>query len=115
MRLFAALTAVTLIHGASQVAMLGFIGGTLLAVVIEARYALKARPALRSNGEGPANHGKREFQEQFLRYGTPFILFAGFVAVTTYADRWLLLAYLDSASVGDLCGNACKSRMHRPN
>lgn len=71
MRLLVALAAVTLIHVAGLVALLGFIGGTLLAVTIEACYALKARPGLRSDGEEPANNGKREFREQFLRCGTP--------------------------------------------
>jgi O-antigen/teichoic acid export membrane protein len=100
MRLLVSLAAVTLIHRAGHVAILGFIGGTLFAVTLEARYALKARSGLRSVSEGPANDDRGEFREQLLNYGTPFILFAGFAAVTTYADRPLVLAYLDSPSLG---------------
>lgn len=100
MRLLAALVAVVLIYSAGHVAMLGFITGTLLAVVIESLYTRKTRPGLRLDVGKTATGESTDFREQFLRYGTPFMLFAAFAAVSTYADRWIILGFISQEGVG---------------
>lgn len=57
---------------------------------------LRAWRRSRSEPAGRLQAASREFRG----YAAPFLLFAGFAAVSLYADRWVIQSYLGAAQVG---------------
>jgi O-antigen/teichoic acid export membrane protein len=82
-------------------ALLGYLIGTFLVTLSQRRYALR-NPEIRSHwraeARDPGEEGK-VFRE-FSSYAGSFMLFAGFAAVSMYADRWIIQFHSGERGVG---------------
>ncbi|MBT1072534.1 lipopolysaccharide biosynthesis protein [Pelotalea chapellei] len=85
---------ILLLHIAGKsghMALLGYALGTLLITCSQAIFARKnpeIRQALEHMPHDP--DAVRACRREFLRYAAPFVFFAGFAAVSMYADRWVI-------------------------
>lgn len=82
-------------------AFVGFIAGTLLITLSQGVFALRS-PQIREHWH--VKHEKaiqwQPASREYFSYASPFMLFAGFAAISMYADRWVLQGLFGESEVG---------------
>lgn len=82
-------------------ALSGYILGTLMITLSQWVFALKnAAVKEHWNGTSPGKKVVRANVQEFYAYANPFILWAGIVAVSMYADRWIIQGLFGAEEVG---------------
>jgi O-antigen/teichoic acid export membrane protein len=100
MRLLFAAAAVVLLSPSGPVALMGFGLGALVTLASQLLQARRRCPGFHVlAGESKSAH-TQELVEKLFQYGMPFVAFSLFASVSTYADRWLVLARLGESAVG---------------
>jgi O-antigen/teichoic acid export membrane protein len=87
--------------GTAYWALLGYLLATLSVTALQARTALMTAElaGIRGPASTPDAHPRRLFGE-FAAYASPFVAFSLFAAISSYADRWILLAISGERNVG---------------
>lgn len=101
LRIGLAIVFVLLFGATGTSALLGYFLGTLLVTVSQWRYALR-NPEIGGHwAAGKPDPGEEAtvFRE-FSSYAFSFMVFAGFVAVSIYADRWIIQFHSGERGVG---------------
>lgn len=82
-------------------ALFGYMTGTLLVTFSQWWYALR-NPVIREHWRLAARDPgeEREVFREFSSYAASFMVFAGFAAVSMYADRWIIQFYSGERGVG---------------
>ena len=90
-----------LFRNTGYVALLGYLMGTFLVTVSQSLFALK-NEEIRRNWHKASASGRPEMDtsREFLGYATPFVLFAGFGAISMFADRWIIQGLFGEGDVG---------------
>jgi O-antigen/teichoic acid export membrane protein len=101
LRISLAIAMVLLLRRSGDAAMLGYLMGTLLVVVSQRFFALRnGEIGSHWHGNDPDRDELRQCRSEFSAYAWSFVLFAGFGAVSMYADRWILQGLNGESAVG---------------
>jgi len=82
-------------------ALLGYVLGTVLVTFSQALYARRNAEIARwwlPTASDP--EGDRKCRSEFTGYAAPFVAFAGFAAISMYADRWVIQGVFGAHEVG---------------
>jgi O-antigen/teichoic acid export membrane protein len=82
-------------------ALIGYLLGTFCITFSQGYFALK-HPEINQFWRSPLPGGsrQRETAREFFAYAVPFMVFAGFSVVSTYADRWVIQGLFGAQEVG---------------
>lgn len=82
-------------------ALIGYLLGTLLITLSQAAFALR-NSEIRKDWKSPLPGGVRQKESvrEFFAYAAPFVVFAGFSAISAYADRWVIQGMFGVQEVG---------------
>jgi O-antigen/teichoic acid export membrane protein len=90
-----------LFRNSSQYALLGYLSGTLFVTVSQSMFARKNEEIRRHWNEMPSDpRHEKDCAREYLGYATPFVVFAGFGAISMYADRWIIQGLYGEGDVG---------------
>lgn len=101
LRIGLSVTFLCLFRNTAYFALLGYLMGTFLVTVSQNVFASK-NEELRRNWRKVSVNGKleKDTSREFFGYAAPFLLFAGFAAISMYADRWILQGLFGERDVG---------------
>lgn len=101
LRVGLSVTFLYLFRNTAYFALLGYLMGTFLVTISQNVFALK-NEELRRNWHKTSINGKleKETSREYFGYAAPFVLFAGFGAVSMYADRWIIQGLFGEGDVG---------------
>jgi len=101
LRLIVAVAAVYFLGRYALWALVGYFLGTLMVVLVQGTWFTRSvASGFLHDTPRPDKVAIREGRSEFLSYASSFIAFAGFAAISMYADRWILQTYLGEADVG---------------
>ncbi len=90
-----------LCRNSSQYALLGFLVGTTLVTASQATFAMRNADIRNHWKENPVDmQATMRCSREFLGYATPFTVFAGFGAISMFADRWIIQGLFGEGQVG---------------
>jgi O-antigen/teichoic acid export membrane protein len=82
----------------AAVALAGFFCATLIVSAAQYPASIRARTASPGQPESPAL--RREIRSEVVRYAASFAAFSAFGAISTYADRWIVLGVAGEHDLG---------------
>lgn len=90
-----------LFRNTAYFALLGYLMGTFLVTISQNVFALKNEEIGRNwHKHSVSGNLEKDTSREFFGYATPFFLFAGFGAISMYADRWIIQGLFGEGDVG---------------
>ena len=99
LRLLLAVAAIYFVGPGAPETLLGFLAATAF-IALSQFTALRTTSVVKGAMATVDPLAQRKVLSEFLAYGIPYLWFALFAWLSTYADRWIILQYLDSHAVG---------------